>query len=130
MNNKEKLYLAKQAGYWSEMAGTALNPINHMGGALVGAGAALATPTQSLKEQGRRDSAGVKQVLRDLIIPGVAPYNSMKRLGTSIRGPELKEMKAEAEGNRAQRKVRDLDTKRGDKNEDSKEHDKKDKKSE
>jgi hypothetical protein len=124
VNNKEKLYLAKQAGYWSEMAGTVLNPINHMGGNLVGSVAALATPTQSLKEQGRRDSAGVKQVLRDLLIPGVGPYNSMKRVGTSIRGSELKEMKAEADDSRLSKREA-----KKDKNEDSKEHDKKDKKS-
>jgi hypothetical protein len=124
MNNKEKLYLAKTAGYWSETFGTALNPINHMGGTPLGMGAAVATPTRSLKEQGRMDSAGVKQVLRDLLIPGVAPYNSMKRLGTSIRGPELKEMKAEADDSRLSKREA-----KKDKNEDSKENDEKDKKS-
>ena len=103
MNNKEKLHLAKTAGFWSEQIGSVVNPLNWYAWPF-GMSAAAATPTRSLKDQGRMDSAGGKQVLKDLLIPGVAPYNSMKRLGTSIRGPELKEMKAEAEMDRVQRK--------------------------
>jgi hypothetical protein len=103
VNNKEKLHLAKTAGFWSEQIGSVVNPLNWYAWPF-GMSAAAATPTRSLKDQGRMDSAGGRQVLKDLLIPGVAPYNSMKRLGTSIRGPELKEMKAEAEMDRVQRK--------------------------
>ncbi len=82
----------KSAGNISETAGL-LNPINLYGGNIVGSLAALTTPTKSLKEQAKTDAGGVRTVLQDLLIPGVAPYRGLKRLGTSIRGPELKKMR-------------------------------------
>jgi len=91
MNTKEKLYLVKHAGFWSETIGSIINPLNFYGGAMLGGGAALATDTHSLREQAERDSGGINQVLKDILIPGVGPYNAMKRLGTSIRGSELKD---------------------------------------
>ncbi len=83
----------KQAGFYSELL-SGLNPLNMIGGNAIGSLAALATPTRSLEDQAELDTGGTKEVLKDLLIPGLGPYRSMKRLGTSIRGPELKEMKA------------------------------------
>jgi len=84
----------KQGGYWSEFF-SQLNPLNWYAGNIAGGGAALATPTRSLQDQARRDElGGAGTALANLLIPGVGPYNAFKRLGTSIRGPELKSMKS------------------------------------
>jgi hypothetical protein len=82
-------YQRKQAGYWSEAFG-GMNPLNVYGGNLIGSGAALATPTRNMREQAESDES----TWSNLLIPGVAPYNVAKRLGHSIRGPELQEIKA------------------------------------
>lgn len=87
----------KYAGYWSE-AFSGLNPLNLYGGAALGGAAALATPTRSLEDQAQHDQlGGLGTALTNLLVPGVGPYRGFKRLGTSIRGPELKEMKEDAQ---------------------------------
>jgi hypothetical protein len=50
-----------------------------------------------LQEQAKIDTGGVSQALKDLLIPGVGPYNAWKRVGTSIRGPELEKLKHKEE---------------------------------
>ena len=102
----------KQAGFWSEalggLTGTGVGAglgglaggvlgggEGAMGGALAGSyvpnliGTLLAgtTPTRSTREQAEADP----EVLKNLLIPGRAAYNQMKRLGMSIRSPELKQ---------------------------------------
>jgi len=92
-------YTAKEGGYWSETFGSMLNPLNLYGGIQGGGIAALATPTKSLEEQAEQADiqaeSPIKTILQNLLIPGVGPYRGFKRLGTSIRGPELKKMQAE-----------------------------------
>ena len=100
------------------MAGSLVNPINLMGGGTAGALAALATPTESLEEQSKRDAGGIKQVLKDILIPGYGPYNSMKRVGTSIRGPELEALKAELESKKGPSEEKDKEEKDTDKKDD------------
>ena len=83
----------KEAGYWSEIGGSMLNPLNLYGGNLLGGAAALATPTKSQKEIADRETDDESTWLKNLIIPGVGPYHYYKRLGNSIRGPEIKEQR-------------------------------------
>jgi hypothetical protein len=92
--------LTKASGYWSELAGQ-FNPLNIYGGSLAGGAAALATPTKTQGEIAEADTGGVGKVLANLLIPGVAPYRMMKRLGTSIRGPEIKEQRAKVKKRQA-----------------------------
>ena len=75
----------KEAGYWSEAIGQ-LNPANIVGGTHIGAASALATPTRDTEEQAESDQS----VWKNLLVPGVAGYNAAKRLGYSIRNPDLK----------------------------------------
>ena len=104
----------KQAGYWTEalgqlaamagggaigagLGGLAGGPRGALGGGYLGSmlpayggvlgggGAALATPTRNLKEQAEADQEGILMNM----IPGRGQYNSLKRLGHSIRGPEI-----------------------------------------
>ena len=110
----EKRAAEKKAGYWKEMlghlasmagggavgaglGGLAGGPSGALGGGYLGAaltgyggmlgggGAALATPTRNLKEQAESDQEGILMNM----IPGRGQYNTMKRLGHSIRGPEI-----------------------------------------
>ena len=106
MKNTEKLYLVKQAGYWSELFGGAANTMaagtlgGGIGGALGGRRGAMAganagiylpllaaaitagaTPTRSREEQINAEGEGFMNLL-----PGRATYNGLKRLGHSLRG--------------------------------------------
>ncbi len=90
----------KQAGAWSEYGGM-LNPLNLVAGNTIGALAALATKTKSLKQQSEDDNSN-SAVWSNLLVPGVAAYRAHKRLGTSIRGPELAEMRSMAEKEKAE----------------------------
>ena len=83
--------LVKQAGYWTEI-GSALNPLNVVAGP-IGALAALATPTRNLREQA---TSNIDDTWSNLLIPGKGAYNANKRLGWSIRGPELEAARAAA----------------------------------
>jgi hypothetical protein len=99
----------KRSGFYSEML-SGLNPLNLYGGTLVGSGAALTTPTRDLKQQAEAD----QDMWKNILVPGVGPYNAMKRIGTSIRGPELKEERgaleaAQAEAKRSRKEKRDGD---------------------
>jgi hypothetical protein len=101
---------AKAAGYWSELAGNLANPINHFGGSLVGAIAAPFSETRKLREQAAAD----KDLWKNFLIPGWASHNAMKRLGHSIRGPEIAEAREDLEDERVDerhevRKKRDGD---------------------
>jgi hypothetical protein len=103
----------KSAGIVSEAVGL-LNPLNLYGGNFVGPLAALATPTKSLKEQAKMESRGGRTALENLLIPGVAPYRGYKRLGTSIRGPELQKerrsvRKSKRDAHTSRRAARDGD---------------------
>ena len=81
----------KEAGWKSEILGGIAPPnlLAHAGtlggSTLLGQLAALGTPTRSLKEQAQHD---VDDQLKNAI-PGYSSYNTMKRLGASIRSPEL-----------------------------------------
>jgi len=94
----------KAAGYWSELAG-GLNPLNIYGGSPIGAAAALATPTRNLQDQALAD----QDMWKNLLIPGVGPYNTMKRLGGAIRGPEITEERRELAAERAEGKKKKRD---------------------
>jgi hypothetical protein len=76
----------KQGGYWSELAGSVGNPLNWMGPGHLGAAAAGLTKTRNIDEQAEADES----LMGNLLIPGKASYNLFKRLGGSIRGPEIK----------------------------------------
>ena len=84
--------LAKSAGYWSEL-GSNVNPVNAYGGNFVGMLAALATPTRDIREQANADQS----MWKNLLIPGVGGYNAMKRVGHSVRGPEITKERDELE---------------------------------
>ena len=90
-SKKDKPEEEKEAGWLSELVGHIAPPnaAAHFatGGAtsLTGQLGALMTPTRSLKEQAKAD---VDQQFINMV-PGVSAYNGMKRLGTSIRSPEL-----------------------------------------
>ena len=87
----------KQAGLWSELAGTVLSPVNYFAPAAplaVGGALSLATDTRSDEEQKENDSS----MWKNLLIPGVGPYNLWKRLGNKLRGPKaLQEAKKQYE---------------------------------
>jgi hypothetical protein len=69
-----------------------LNPLNYPALPFAG-GAALSTPTRDLEEQATAD----KSTWSNLLIPGKGPYNTFKRLGTAIRGPEITKERDELE---------------------------------
>ena len=103
-------YTNKAAGYWSEFAGNLVNPINLYGGSLLGAAAAPFSKTRKLREQAEAD----EDLWKNLLIPGWAGHNAMKRLGHSIRGPEITEAREGLEDERVEerrtaRKKRDGD---------------------
>ena len=102
---KEAMYIKgyKEAGYWSEMASMA-NPLNLYGGGLIGGAAALMNPTRDLEEQAQHDAGGFGQAMKNILIPGVGPYHAMKRVGHSIRGPELVDRKNEIRQERREAK--------------------------
>jgi len=85
--------LVKQAGFWTELPGTYLNPLNAIG-TPIGMAAALATPTRNLREQA---TSNIDDTWSNLLMPGKGAYNAMKRTGWSIRGPELEAARAAAE---------------------------------
>jgi len=65
------------------------------GGALANTGGALgaaATKTRPAEDQADEDT-DKRSLLKNLLIPGRASYNKWKRVGTSIRSPELKALK-------------------------------------
>jgi len=84
-------YPTKQAGFWSEL-GAGLNPLNLVAGPM-GAAAALTTPTRNIRDQA---TSNIDDTWSNLLIPGKGSYNSAKRLGWSIRGPELEAVRAAA----------------------------------
>lgn len=90
-SKKDKPEEEKEAGWKSEILGSLAPPnlLTHFGtmGGSTAAGqlAALGTPTRSLKEQAQHDE---DDHLKNAI-PGYSAYNTMKRMGTSIRSPEL-----------------------------------------
>jgi len=98
----------KQAGNISEFL-SALNPANMYGGSLGGGGAAYATDTRSLKDQAEFDSNdGVARTLANLLVPGVGPYNTFKRLGASIRSPEMLQRGKQRKAREAQKELDEL----------------------
>lgn len=82
----------KLAGYWSEAAGAGLNPANLIAGNLIGGLAALTSKTKSYRDVAESD-VGAGNTALNLLVPGVAPYRMAKRLGASVRGPDIKEEK-------------------------------------
>ena len=89
----------KDAGAYSEALGFA-NPLNAYGPGVLGGGiAALMKPTRGVKEQAKHDvDGGIRQALLNVLVPGVGPYNAYKRLGMSIRGPEMQAARAKLVG--------------------------------
>lgn len=82
--NMHKEGSGKRAGWYSEVIGSNVNPLNVIGNPAA-ALAAYLTPTRSLKEQAQAD----KSTWSNVLIPGKGAYNRWKRLGTTIRGPEI-----------------------------------------
>jgi hypothetical protein len=78
--------LPKTAGWKTELAGSNLNPLN-MVGSPIGMLVAALTKTKSLGEVAEAD----KDTWSNILVPGKASYNLMKRLGSGIRGPEMKD---------------------------------------
>lgn len=104
--NKSKKKPEKAANAITEGLST-FNPLNAYGGAVLGAGAALATPTQRLSHLAKRDeNSGVIQGLLDILVPGVGPYNAAKRLGTMIRSPEIKQLRSKNDETRRQQQLK------------------------
>ena len=69
----------KTAGPTSEMLGTMFNPLNLYGGNVIGPATAAFTETKTPKEQALTEDATASNIL----VPGVAPYRFMKRMGRS-----------------------------------------------
>lgn len=88
----DKIAEEKQAGYTSEYLSYILNPANILGGSLLGPLASLLSKTRTTKSQATHDTR-LKHDILNLLVPGVGPYNSFKRLGYSIRHPELTKAK-------------------------------------
>lgn len=91
----------KEAGWKTEIAGAALNPLNVVGNPL-GALAALATPTRSLNQQSEADDS----TWSNIFIPGAGAYNMFKRTGAVTRSPEMRAMQQRATIERLQREAR------------------------
>lgn len=85
--------LSKQAGPISETLAFA-RPDNLLGGA-----AALMTPTRTLAQQANHDANdGMGRTLANLFVPGVGAYNAYKRMGASMRSPEMKKLQLQQQG--------------------------------
>jgi len=95
----------KQAGVFSEYFGAALNPLNSFGNP-IGSLLALTTPTRTQRDQ----AISNREILGNLFIPGRASYNTFKRIGYSIRSPEMLEedRKIEEEQEERQKKERNV----------------------
>jgi hypothetical protein len=93
MKNQRVLkLLRKQAGVVPEVAGTMVTNAFTSGLSSVGGGlAAAVSPTKDIHEIARAN----KMVAANFI-PGVGPYNLYKRLGNSLRGPEMEALREEA----------------------------------
>ena len=77
-------HFKKEAGWKSEYAAL-LNPLNLVGN-YPGSAAAAFTKTRTRREQAEAD----KETWKNILIPGRSGYNMYKRLGHSLRGPEIK----------------------------------------
>lgn len=85
--------MSKQAGPISETLAFA-RPDNLLGGA-----AALMTPTRTLAQQANHDANdGMGRTLANLFVPGVGAYNAYKRMGASMRSPEMKKLQLQQQG--------------------------------
>jgi len=81
----------KTAGPISETLGFS-SPANILGGA-----AALMTPTRSLEQQAKFDATdNAGRAIANAVVPGYGAYNMYKRMGSSVRSPEMKAMQAKA----------------------------------
>lgn len=81
----------KTAGPISETLGFS-SPANILGGA-----AALMTPTRSLEQQAKFDATdNAGRAIANAFVPGYGAYNMYKRMGSSVRSPEMKAMQAKA----------------------------------
>ena len=90
---KEEAKKKKEAG-WKSEAASAVNPLNLLGGIVGGSIAAGLTPTKSYDDLARRTAREtLKDNLVTMLVPGVGPYQLMKRQGTSIRSPEVQGLK-------------------------------------
>ena len=78
----------KQSGWLSETIGSVINPLS-VYGTIGGAATAGFTPTKSLSEVAEADN----QSWQNIVIPGRAGYNTMKRTGAVLRGPEVLEIR-------------------------------------
>ena len=85
----------KESGYKSELASHFM-PTNFPFGILGGALAAPFTATQSYDDLAKREAKEtIMSNLKTLLVPGVGPYQHWKRMGTSIRSPEVKGLQAD-----------------------------------
>ena len=90
---KEEAKKKKEAG-WKSEAASFVNPLNLLGGSIGGAITAGLTPTQSYDDLARRTAREtLKDNLVTMLVPGVGPYQMLKRQGTSIRSPEVQGLK-------------------------------------
>lgn len=94
--------LSKKGGFWSELLGTGVTHLGAgalgtaVGGPIGGAGAqaaSLGIPALIAlftKTRNTRDQATADQSIAKNFIPGMGMYQGTKRLGYSIRNPELR----------------------------------------
>lgn len=80
LSDQQAIELLKSADITSELGGTILNPLNAVA-APFAALRALSTPTRSDEEQLNADSIGQEERLKQVLLPGSAPYNLFKRFG-------------------------------------------------
>ena len=97
-NNKDAAAVAllKMGGWKSEMV-QGVNPLNLVG-APIGALAAAATPTRSMREVAEAD----RETWKNVLMPGRGAYNAMKRVGTGLRGEEMQEAREERDYERGE----------------------------
>ena len=114
-------YMSKESGWISEAlgmyapsvgGGIAGGAIGGPGGAALGGMAGFYAPLLlsgivSLTKDTRdsEEQAEADQNMLSNYIPGVAPYNMWKRLGYSIRNPELKEENKKAKRDKLKKKL-------------------------
>jgi len=100
----------KRAGWSSEMLGQ-LNPLNLYGGNVIGGLAAATTPTKDTEDMAEEDTRGIGNALLNLLVPTRAPYKAWKRVGYSVRNPDLEKTKEKVEDKKEKEKKKEEDAK-------------------
>lgn len=108
-DNDEDQQGLKQAGSVSEYM-SIINPLNLLGGQAIGGLVAAGTPTRSLKQQAEFDSHDSPlRAAANVLVPGLGAYRTFKRIGSGIRSPEMKALKAQRAQDKARRDQESLE---------------------